>query len=99
MLRIGNRVHCIRKSGKIFEGYIIGIKKGIYIVMDIDNSMVTKEFPINAVYYNGEGFARSANPYVNIENICSSIKSNITNKYEEYFKNIDEEELSINGTF
>lgn len=93
MLRIGSKVKCMKKSGKIFEGYIIGIKRGVYIVMDIDDTMATKEFPIDAVYYNGEGFAKSANPYTNIENICSSIKSNITNIYEEYFKNIDEKEL------
>lgn len=99
MLRIGSRVKCMKKSGNIFEGYIIAIKKEVYVVMDVDDSLKTKEFPKDMVYYNGEGFAHSNNPYVNIENLCSNIKNNIINTYEGYFDNIDEEEYYKDGTF
>lgn len=92
MLKIGSRVKCLKKNGKVFEGYIISKKKGNYMVMDIDDTLQCKEFPEDRVYYHGSGMARGEQTYLNIENICLNIRYRLINDYEEYYKNKTEEE-------
>jgi hypothetical protein len=97
MLKIGTRVKCVKKSGKIFEGYIISKRKGHYTVMDIDDTMLAKEFNEDNVYYNGSGMAHDENTYLNINNVCLNILNRMTSSYEDYYSNMTEEEEYISN--
>ena len=60
-------VHALETAFDAKSGY--NNPRGNYIVMDIDDTLLCKEFPEDRVYYHGSGMAKGEQTYLNIENI------------------------------